>query len=63
MSTLLEEEVEQHLTDNSTDILFQQASHVKWVPYNKVHLMNYRKVHHDIMSDVVVLKVESQKNT
>ena len=55
--------VEQHLSDNSTDILFQQASNVTWVPYNKLHVSNYRKVHHDKMSDVVVLKVESQKNT
>ena len=55
--------VEQHLSDNSTDILFQQASNVTWVPYNKLHVSNYSKVHHDKMSDVVVLKVESQKNT
>ena len=55
--------VEQHLSDNSTDILFQQASDVIWVPYNKLHVSNYRKVHHDKMSDVVVLKVESQKST
>ena len=58
--------VEQHLSDNSTDILFQQASEVIWVPYNKLHVSNYSKVHHDKMSDVdhaVVLKVESQKNT
>ena len=55
--------VEQHLSDNSTNILFQQASYVIWVPYNKLHVCNYRKVHHDKMSDVVVLKVESQKST
>ena len=30
---------------------------------NKLHVSNYRKVHHDKMSNVVVLKVESQKNT
>ena len=30
---------------------------------NKLHVSNYRKVHHDKMSDVVVLNVESQKNT
>ena len=35
--------VEQHLSDNSTDILFQQASEVIWVPYNKLHVSNYRK--------------------
>ena len=28
--------VEQHLSDNSTDILFQQACNVKWIPYNKL---------------------------
>jgi hypothetical protein len=55
--------VEHHLSDNSTDILFQQAFYVTWVPYNKLHASNYRKVHNDKMSDVVVLKVESQKNT
>ena len=55
--------VEKHLSDNSTDILFQQASDVIWVTYNKLHVSNYRKVHHDKMSDVIVLKVESQKNT
>ena len=51
------------MSDNSTDILFQQASDVIWVPYNKLHVSNYRKVHYDEMSDVVVLKLESQKNT
>jgi hypothetical protein len=55
--------VEQHLSDNSTDILFQQPSNVTWVPYNKLHVSNYHKVHHDKMGDVVVLKVVSQKNT
>ncbi len=55
--------VEQHSSDNSTDILFQQASNVNWVPYNKLHVSNYRKVHHDKMRNVDVLKVESQKNT
>ena len=51
---------EQHLSDNSTDILFQQASHVVWAPYNKLRVINNRE---DKMSDVVVLKVERQKNT
>ena len=55
--------VQQHLSDNSTDILFQQASDIIWIPYNMLHVSNYRKVHHDKMSNVVVLKVESQKNT
>ncbi len=43
--------------------MFQQASDVKWVPYTKLHVSNYRQVNHDKMSDVVVLTVESQKNT
>ena len=34
-----------------------------WIPYTKLHVRNYRKVHHDKMSYVVVLKVKSQKNT
>ncbi len=55
--------VKQNISDNSTDILFQQASDVIWVPsnLNKLHVCNYCKVHHGKMSNVVVLKVESQK--
>ena len=41
--------MEQHLSDNSTEILFQHASNVIWVQYNKLHVSNYRKVHHDEM--------------
>ncbi len=51
------------MSDNFTHILFQQASDVRWVPYNNLHVSNYCKVHHDKMSDVVILIVESQKNT
>ena len=47
--------VEQYLSDNSTDILFQSAADVTWVPYNKFHVGDYEKVHHDKISDVVVL--------
>ena len=54
--------VDQSLSDNST-ILSQHASGVKWVPYNKLHVGNYEKVHYDTKSDVVVLKVRSQENT
>ncbi len=50
-------------SDNSTDILYQYASDVKWVSYNKLHVGNYEKVHYDTMSDVVVLKVGSKENT
>ncbi len=55
--------MEQHLSDISTDNLFQQASNIIWVPYNKLHVSNYREVHHAKTSDVVVLKVEFQKIT
>ncbi len=55
--------VEQFLSDNSTDTQFKSASDVKWVVYNKLHVGNYRKVHHDKVSDVAVLQVNSQENT
>jgi hypothetical protein len=48
--------VDQFLSDNLTDILYQHASDVTWVPYNKLHVCNYKKVHYDTMSGVVVLK-------
>ena len=57
--------IDQILPDNlnSTDILYQHASDVKWLPYNKLHVGNYDKVHYDTKSDVVVLKVGSKENT
>ncbi len=55
--------VEQVLSDNSTDILFKSASDVKWFVYNKLHVGNYSKVHHDKVSDVIILRVNSQENT
>jgi hypothetical protein len=50
------------LSDNSTDILFKSASDVKWVVYNKLHVGNYSKVHHDKVADVIDLRVNSQDN-
>ncbi len=49
--------LEQHSGDNSSDILFQQASDVIRVPYNKLHVSNYHKIHHDklLVSDMLVL--------
>jgi hypothetical protein len=55
--------VEQVLSDNSTYILFKSALDVKWVVNNKLHVGNYSKVHHDKVSDVIVLRVDSQENT
>ena len=50
------------LSDNSTDILYQHSSDVKWEPYNKLHVANYKRVHYDTKSDVVVLKIRSKEN-
>ena len=55
--------MDQFLSDNSTDKLYQHDSDVKWIPYNKLHVGNYEKVHFDTKSDVVVLKVMSKENT
>ena len=55
--------IDQFLSDNSTDILYQEASDVKWEPYNKLHVANYERVHYDTKSDVVVLKIMSKENT
>ncbi len=39
--------VDQFLSDNATDILYQHASDVTWVPYKKLHVCNHEKVHYD----------------
>ncbi len=44
--------MDQFLSDNSTDILYQHASGIIWVPCNKQHVGNYEKVHYDTMSDL-----------
>ena len=41
-------------TENSYDILHQTPSQVKWEPYNKLHISNYKRVHCDAVSDVMV---------
>ncbi len=55
--------VDQFLSDDSTDVLYQQASYVIWVPYNKLHVGNYSQVHYDVRSDIEFLKVGSKENT
>ena len=55
--------IDQYLSDNSTDILYQHASNVKWEPYNKLHVANYERAPFDAKSDVVVLKIMSKGNT
>ena len=54
--------IDQFLSDNSTDILYQHASYVKWEPYNKLHVANFERVHYDTKSAVVVLKIKSKEN-
>ena len=49
--------------ENSCYILYQTPSQVKWEPYNKLHISNYKKVHYDVVSDVMVLQVYTRKNT
>ncbi len=50
--------VEQFQSDNSTDMLYINLSEVKWIPgpipFNKLHITNYTRVHYDSTSDVVV---------
>ncbi len=57
--------VERFLSNNTIDILFKSVSDVKWILYNKLHVGNYSKVDHDRdkVSDVTVLRVNSQENT
>ena len=51
--------IDQFLSDNSTDILCQHASNVNWEPYNKLHVANYKRVHYDTKSGMVVLKIRT----
>ncbi len=48
---------------NSCGILYRTPSQVKWEPYNKLHISNYKKVHYDVVSDVMVLQVNTCVNT
>ena len=50
-------------SENSCEILYQTPSQVKWEPYNKLHISNYKKVHYDVVSDVMVLQVNTRENT
>ncbi len=48
---------------NSSDILYQTPSQVKWEPYNKLHVSNYKNVHYNEVGDVMVLQVNTRENT
>jgi hypothetical protein len=45
------------------DILYQTPSQVKWEPYNILQVSNYKKVYYDVVSDVMVLQVNTSENT
>ena len=49
--------------ENSFDILHQAPSQVKWELYNKLHISNYTEVHYDVVSDVMILPVNTRENT
>ena len=55
--------VEQYQSDNSTDILYCSPLDVKWIPYNKLHISNYTRVHYDSTSDVMVMRVNTENNS
>ncbi len=43
----------------------QTPSQVRWEPYNKLHISNrdYKKVHYDVVNDVMFLQVNTRENT
>ena len=53
------EMIEKYQSDQSTDILFQTESNVKWIPYNPLHISNYTRVHFDPASDLMVMRVNT----
>ena len=55
--------IEKYLSDMSTDILFRTESDMKWIPKNRLHIGNYTRVHYDITSDMMVLRVYMEVNT
>ena len=55
--------VEKYQSDNSTDILYKTPSDVNWIPYNRLHIANYTRVHYDSASDVMVMRVNTEANT
>ena len=58
-----EKVVEQYQSDQSTDILYRSQSNVKWIPYNRLHISNYTRIHYDSASDMMVMRVNTEANT
>ena len=49
--------------DCANDILYQDPLQFKWTTYNKLHISNYKRVHYDPISDVMVLQVNTEERT
>ena len=50
------------VSENLCDILYQTPLQVKWEHYNKLHISNYKKVHYDAVSGVMVMQVNTCEN-
>ena len=57
------EMIEKYQSDQATDILFQTESDVKWIKYNPLHISNYTRVHFDVASNMMVMRVNTEVNT
>ena len=59
---LNKEMIEKYQSDQATDILFRTESDVKWIPYNPLLISNYTRVHFDLASDMMVMRVNMEAN-
>ena len=55
--------IDKYSMDCANDILYQDPSQFKWTTYNKLHISNYKRVHYDPISDVMVLQVNTEERT
>ena len=57
------EMMKKYQSDQATDILFRTDSDVKWIPYNQLHISIYTRVHFDLASDLMVMRVNTEANS
>ncbi len=55
--------IEKYKSDISTDILFRTEQDIKWIHYNRLHIGNYTRVHYDITSDMIVMRIHTEVYT
>ncbi len=57
--------VDKYRIDCANNILFQDPAQFKWTTssYNKLHISNYKRVHYDLISDVMVLQLNTAERT